>query len=84
MPQVKLYALSTCIRCKHTRELLDSLSADYDCIYVDRLSGPGRSEAINKVKQINPQLSFPTLVIGERVIVGFKKGEIKQALEQER
>ncbi|MDD2219047.1 MAG: glutaredoxin domain-containing protein, partial [Desulfoplanes sp.] len=36
---VKLYALSTCIHCKNTKEFLDESNAEYDCCYVDKLEG---------------------------------------------
>ena len=32
------------------------------------------------VKKINPKCSFPTIQIGDRVIVGYKEKEIKEAL----
>jgi hypothetical protein len=32
------------------------------------------------VKKWNPNCSFPTIIIGDKVIVGFKKDEIKEAL----
>jgi glutaredoxin-like protein NrdH len=79
---IKLYALSTCVHCKKAKELLDKKGIDYDCTYVDRLSGEERTQAINEVKQYNPSLSFPTLVIGDDCIVGFKKQEIEDALEK--
>ncbi len=80
---VKLFALSTCIHCKHTKEFLDDKNVEYSCTYVDRLSGDERKEAIQEVKKHNPNLSFPTLVVGDDIcVVGFKKKEIEEALEQ--
>lgn len=79
--KLKLYALSTCIHCKHTREFLDRLKADYDCVYVDKLSGDERKAMIEEVRAHNPDLSFPTLLIGDKCIVGFKMDEIKEAFE---
>jgi glutaredoxin-like protein NrdH len=32
------------------------------------------------VRKLNPRCSFPTIIIGERVIIGFKENEIKEAL----
>ncbi len=32
------------------------------------------------VKKFNPKCSFPTIIIGEKVIVGYKEDEIKEAL----
>jgi hypothetical protein len=35
---------------------------------------------MRRIRRINPSVSFPTLVVGERTIVGFKKEEIEAAL----
>ena len=79
--KIKLYALSTCIWCKKTRELLTSQGVAFDYIYVDLLKGDERDEAVEEVKHYNPSCSFPTLVIGEKCIVGFREKEIMEALK---
>jgi glutaredoxin len=79
--KVTLYALSTCIWCKKTKELLSSLEVSFDYIYVDLLEGDDRSKIIDEVKQYNPSCSFPTLVIGDKCIVGFREKEIREALK---
>ncbi|HOT94744.1 MAG TPA: glutaredoxin family protein [Methanoregulaceae archaeon] len=77
---VRLYALSTCGWCAKTRQLLTDLGVAFDYVYVD-LVGPGeQKEVIEAVEQVNPSLSFPTVVIGDRVIVGFREKEIREAL----
>jgi len=78
--QIRLFALSTCIWCKKTKEFLSSLGVAFDFIYVDLLKGAERAEAIAEVKKYNPSTSFPTLVIGDKCIVGLKEKEIKGAL----
>jgi glutaredoxin-like protein NrdH len=78
--KITLYALSTCIWCKKTKEFLSSQGIAFDYIYVDLLKGQERSTAVEKIKQYNPNLSFPTLIIGEKCIVGYKEKEIKEAL----
>ncbi len=77
---VMLYALSTCIHCKNAKKFLDEQEVDYDHVYVDKLEGEERSQMIDKVKKHNPKCSFPTVVIGDTVIVGFKKEDIQNAL----
>ncbi len=78
--KIVLYALSTCIWCKKTKELLSSLGVTFDYIYVDLLKGEERNRAVEEVKHFNSSVSFPTLVIGEKSIVGFREKEIKEAL----
>ena len=78
--QVMLYALSTCVWCKKTRQLLDDLGVAYDYEYVDLLQGDEKTEAMAAVRRWNPSCSFPTLVINDKCIVGFMENDIREAL----
>ena len=80
--QVTLYALSTCVWCRKTRNLLDELGVAYDYEYVDLLVGIARKEAIDVVTKWNPACSFPTLIIRDKCIIGFKEEDIREALKQ--
>jgi glutaredoxin len=77
---VKLYTLSTCSHCKSTKRLLAECTIEYDFVDVDTLEGEERKAILEDIKKINPRCSFPTLVIGDKVIVGYKEKEIKEAL----
>jgi len=80
--RVMLYALSTCVWCKKTKALLDSLGVDYDYEYVDLLQGDEKKKAINNISKWNPDCSFPTLVVNDKkCIVGFRDSEIREALK---
>lgn len=78
--EVTLYGLLSCGHCKAAKEFLTECGIQYRTIFVDLLLGEERSAAMKEVKKINPHCSFPTIVIGEKVIVGFKKEEIREAL----
>lgn len=80
--KVMLYALSTCIHCKNTKEFLKQCGVDYDCIDVDILTGEERERILEEVRKLNPNLTFPTMVIGDEVIVGFRKDKIEEALKK--
>jgi glutaredoxin len=77
---VKIYSLSTCSHCKSTKRLLDECTVAYDFVDVDLLEGDERRAIIEDVKKFNPKCSFPTIIIGDKVIVGYKEQEIKEAL----
>ena len=79
-PPVKLFALSTCSHCRNTRKLLDANGVVYDVVEVDLCPMDQREEVVNEVKKYNPACSFPTLIIGDKVIVGYRENEIKEAL----
>lgn len=80
MQKVFLYALSTCGHCKNTKRFLKEKGIEFDFIDVDLLEGDKREEIIDEVKKHNPNLSFPTILIGDKIIVGFKEREIEEAL----
>lgn len=77
---VKVYALSTCIHCRNTKKFLNDCSVEYECTDVDLLSGEERVLAIQEIRKINPECSFPTIIIGNKVIIGFKEAEIRETL----
>ncbi len=79
---VTLYALSTCIHCRHTREFLEKNNIDFECTYVDKLEGEERNNVLEKVREVNPRLSFPTMIIGpsRTVVIGFNPEAITEAL----
>ncbi|MDQ7797699.1 MAG: glutaredoxin family protein [Candidatus Edwardsbacteria bacterium] len=79
--QIMLYALSTCVWCRKTKKLLDTLDVEYEYLFVDLLDGEEEERAMDQVGRYNPGRTFPTMVIdGKRVIVGFKEPEIRKAL----
>lgn len=77
---VKLYSLSTCSHCKSTKKFLSDCTVMYDFVDVDLLEGEERKAILEDVKKFNPKCSFPTIIIGDKVIVGFKEDEIREAL----
>jgi glutaredoxin-like protein NrdH len=77
---VKLYSLSTCSHCKDTKEFLKQCGINYDCVDIDKLDPEQRKIFLEKIKKLNPECTFPTIVIGDKVVVGFKKDEIKEDL----
>ena len=77
---VKIFSLSTCGHCKATKRFLSECEIVYEFVDVDLLEGDERKAILEDVKKINPKCSFPTIQIGDKVIVGYKEKEIKEAL----
>ncbi len=77
---VKVFSLSTCSHCKSAKKFLSDCTIKYEFVEVDQLQGEERKAILEDVKKFNPRCSFPTIIIGEKVIVGFKEKEIKEAL----
>ncbi len=79
--KVFLFALSTCIWCRKTKMLLDEMRVKYDFIDVDLLTGEEKEKIREKMRQYNPQMSFPTIVIDDEICIkGFDEKRIKEEL----
>jgi glutaredoxin-like protein NrdH len=79
-PKVFLYALSTCGHCRAAKKLLDENGVEYDFVDVDLLPRDELRKVLDEVSKVNPQRSFPTILIGDKVIVGNRELEILEAL----
>lgn len=77
---VKLYSLSTCSHCQDTKEFLSQCGINYKCIEVDKLDLEQRNKVLEELKKIKPECAFPTIIIGDNVIIGLQKEEIKELL----
>jgi glutaredoxin-like protein NrdH len=77
---VKLYTLSTCGHCTAAKRLLDDCSVAYEFTDVDLLTDKDRTAILDIVKKFNPRYTFPTIIIGDTVIIGFREHEIREAL----
>ncbi len=77
---VKLYALSTCHHCKALIEFLEKNQVNFSFVNIDELVGRDRREMVKEVKHFNKRCTFPTTVVGDQVVVGFKEEELKQVL----
>lgn len=77
---VRLYSLSTCPSCRATKKLLKKCDVRFEFTDLDLLDFEGRKAMIQELKSQNLALSFPTLLIEGKVIVGYKEKEILETL----
>ncbi len=75
----KLYTLSTCVHCKATKRFLKENGIEFDYKDVDKLDGEERDEVRDEVMRLSGG-RFPTIIIGKKVIVGFREDELREAL----
>ena len=64
--KILLYALSTCIWCKKTKDFLKKLGVEYSYIHVDLLNENDKDKVIKDIKKWNPSCSFPTIVLNDK------------------
>lgn len=81
-PSVWLYSLSTCSICRELKKELEKKKVKYQTIDVDRLGKDEQGEILEILKEYNPKLSFPTLVVGDEVVVGYQKENVAKALKR--
>lgn len=80
MPHIKMYTLSTCSHCKATKKFLNDCNVQYEFTDVDLLEGDEKQLVLDEVIRYNPSRSFPTILVGNKVIVGFNEKAIREAL----
>lgn len=79
--KVTLFALSTCGWCKMTRGWLDDQDVQYECIYVDHLSGEERRQLMSTLEErLGRKPAFPTVFCGDDFVVGFNKEKLGEML----
>lgn len=74
--KIVFYGLSTCPYCRRAKEYLEEHKIPFELHNVDLLEGDERAAMVSEVREYNPALSFPTIVIlspgdKEKVFVGF-------------
>lgn len=75
-----MYTLSTCGHCDAIKKFLDKFSVKYEFTDVDLLSGERQRAILEEVKKLNADCTFPTIIIRDRVIIGFKEKDVREAL----
>jgi len=80
MEQCKLYSLSTCSHCRSCKRFLGDCGVEFEFTDVDLLPEDDRNDVMAEIKRLTSRCAFPTIIIGEKVIVGFREDEIKLAL----
>jgi glutaredoxin-like protein NrdH len=79
-PKIKLYTLSTCSHCIRAKEFFRDNNIETECKDVDLLTGEERERVIQEVRRLNPDATFPTICIDEKVLAGFNEENVRKAL----
>ena len=79
--KVKAYTLRTCPHCRMTKEFLTDNNVEFEYVDVDLLTGEKRTEVLREVYRLTGGYSFPVIVVGDTVIVGFNRVRLQEVLE---
>jgi glutaredoxin len=80
--KVLIYALSTCVWCKMTKQYLKDNTVEFEFVDVDLSTDEDRDKIRKHIQNLGGSLSYPTIVVDEKkVITGFRKDLLKKELE---
>ena len=80
--KVIVYALSTCVWCKMTKQFLRDSSVAFEYVDVDLCTEEDKEKIRKNIKDLGGSLSYPTIIIdGKKIVMGFRKDLLKEALE---
>ena len=74
---VKIYTTSTCVYCRGAKEYFKEKGIQYE--EVNLSENPDR---VQELVQISGQMGVPVILIDGKVILGFNRGAIEEALAQ--
>ncbi|MBI5250101.1 MAG: glutaredoxin family protein [Desulfomonile tiedjei] len=81
--RIKIYSISTCKHCRCAKNLLIQRGARFECQDLDLADKDKVASIMEEVRRLNSKCSFPTIVIGEKVIIGYREDLIEEALDNE-
>ncbi len=79
--KVTVYALSTCVWCRMTKQYLKDNDVEYEYIDVDLLDEGEKSKVHQTILDKGGNLSYPTTIVDDKtVITGYRKDQLKEVL----
>jgi glutaredoxin-like protein NrdH len=80
--KVIVYALSTCVWCKMTKQFLKDSDIEYEYVDVDLCTEKEKEKIRSDIQSKGGSLTYPTTIIDDKkLIMGFRKDLLKEALE---
>lgn len=80
--KIRLFTLSTCSHCIRTKKFFKDQGFEVEFTDVDLLDGAEREKIMDEVRKLNPDVSFPTICIGDKIVIGFNEERIRKALAE--
>ncbi len=79
--RVFVYALSTCVWCKMTKQFLKDNGVAFEYVDVDLCTDEDRDRIRKEIQTRGGSLSYPTTIIDDKILVtGFRKDLLKEHL----
>jgi glutaredoxin len=79
--KVLVYALSTCVWCKMTKQFLKDNGIEFEYVNVDLCDEEDKVKIRQHIQSKGGNLSYPTIIIDDNILItGFRKDKLKEAL----
>jgi glutaredoxin len=79
--KVVMYALSTCVWCKKTKQLLKDNNIEYEYADIDLCNSKDQEDIRKDIVKHGGYISFPTIIVDDKTLItGFREDKIKEAL----
>ena len=79
--KVVVYALSTCVWCKMTKQFLKDNNIEFEYVNVDLCEEDDKQKIRAEIQSKGGNLNYPTTIIDDKIVVtGFRKDQLKEAL----
>jgi len=79
--KVTIFALSTCVWCKLTKQYLSENHVEYEFIDVDLSPEDDKVKIREIIVNKGGSLSYPTTIVDDKILItGFRKDKLKEAL----
>ncbi len=80
--RVFVYALSTCVWCKMTKQFLKDNDIEFEYVDVDLATEEDKDKIRKHIQERGGSLNYPTTIIDDdKVVMGFRKDLLKKELE---
>ena len=80
--KVVVFALSTCVWCRMTKQFLKDHDIEYETIDVDLCEEDEKQKIRKQILDKGGSLTYPTTIVDDKVLItGFRKDKLKEALE---
>ncbi|MGA3059416.1 MAG: glutaredoxin family protein [Candidatus Bathyarchaeia archaeon] len=80
--RVLVYALSTCVWCKMTKQFLNENNIQYEFVDVDLVEDEDKQKIHEIIQEKGGMISYPTTIVDDRIVItGFRKDKLKEELE---
>jgi glutaredoxin len=80
--KVIVYALSTCVWCKMTKQYLQDNEVEYEYVDVDLCEEKEKEQVRQQIIDKGGSLSYPTVIVDDNTLItGFRKDKLKEYLK---